>query len=104
VSGLYPIVAKQVACQNLDIKKLVCTYLVHYAEMQPDAALMVFNILKRDLEDPNPLFRAYALRVLSSLRVKILVDLIVLQIKKSAKDSSAYVRKTAAYAITKVFR
>jgi vesicle coat complex subunit len=103
VSSLYPIVAKQIACQNLDIKKLVFTFLVHFAEMQPDAALMVFNILKRDLEDPNPLFRAHALRVLSSLRIKILVELVVLQIKKSAKDSSAYVRKTAAYAIPKIY-
>jgi AP-3 complex subunit beta len=104
VSSLYPIVAKQVASPNLDIKKLVFIFLTHYAEVEPDAALMAFNVLKRVLDDPNPLFRAHALRTLSSLRVKTLIPLIVIQIKKSSKDSSPYVRKTAAYAIPKVFR
>jgi AP-3 complex subunit beta len=104
VTGLFPYVVKCVASQNLDVKKLVYIYLVHFAEIEADAALLAFNILKKDLDGPNPLLRAHSLRTLSSLRVRVIIPLVVLQIKKSAKDSSPYVRKTAANAIAKIVR
>lgn len=43
------------------------------------------------------------MRVLSSIRVKIIVQLIVLAIQKCVKDGSPYVRKATAHAISKVF-
>lgn len=49
------------------------------------------------------MFQASALRVMSSIRVKIISQLVVLAIEKSVKDSSPYVRKTAAHAISKVY-
>jgi AP-3 complex subunit beta len=102
VTGLFPYVVKCVASQNLDVKKLVYIYLVHFSEIEADAALLAFNILKKDLDGPNPLIRAHALRTLSSLRVRVIIPLVVIQIKKSAKDSSPYVRKTAANSIAKI--
>lgn len=50
------------------------------------------------------LLLASALRVMSSIRVKIIVQLIMLAIQKCVKDVSPYVRKTAAHAISKVYR
>lgn len=41
---------------------------------------------------------------MSSIRVKIIVQLIVMAIQKCVKDSSPYVRKAAAFAIPKVFK
>lgn len=41
---------------------------------------------------------------MSSIRVKIIVQLIVMAIQKAVKDSSPYVRKAAAHAIPKVLR
>lgn len=55
-------------------------------------------------QDPNQLIRASALRVLSSIRVTIIVPIMMLAIKEAASDMSPYVRKTAAHAIPKLYR
>lgn len=54
-------------------------------------------------QDPNQLIRASALRVLSSIRVPVIVPIMMLGIKDSVADMSPYVRKTAAHAIPKLF-
>jgi len=56
------------------------------------------------LQDPNQLIRASALRVLSSIRVSMIVPIMLLAIKESVSDMSPYVRKTAAHAIPKLYR
>ena len=56
------------------------------------------------LQDPNQLIRASALRVLSSIRVSMIVPIMMLAIKESVTDMSPYVRKTAAHAIPKLHR
>lgn len=58
----------------------------------------------KNLQDPNQLIRASALRVLSSIRVTIIVPIMMLAIKEAASDMSPYVRKTAAHAIPKLYR
>ncbi|KAK1327803.1 hypothetical protein QTO34_012711 [Cnephaeus nilssonii] len=55
------------------------------------------------VKDPNQLIRASALRVLSSIRVPIIVPIMMLAIKEAASDMSPYVRKTAAHAIPKLY-
>lgn len=57
----------------------------------------------RALKDPNQLIRANALRVLSSIRVSVIVPIMMLAIKDSTNDMSPYVRKTAALAIPKLY-
>uniref|UniRef100_A0A8C0Q8M8 AP-3 complex subunit beta n=1 Tax=Canis lupus familiaris TaxID=9615 RepID=A0A8C0Q8M8_CANLF len=59
--------------------------------------------MKRIVADPNQLIRASALRVLSSIRVPIIVPIMMLAIKEAASDMSPYVRKTAAHAIPKLY-
>jgi AP-3 complex subunit beta len=102
VSSLYPHVAKLVVSPNTEIKKLVYAYLVHYAEIEPEAALLAINTLKKELGNTNQLARANALRTMSSIRVRIIAQLIAQAVKKAATDSSPYVRKTAAHAVTKL--
>jgi AP-3 complex subunit beta len=97
-------VVKNVVCPSLEVKKLVYIYLVHYAESQSETALLAINTFQKDLKDKNQLIRALALRVLSSIRVRVISNIVVLSIKNCARDSSAYVRKTAAHAIPKVYR
>lgn len=55
-------------------------------------------------QDPNQLIRASALRVLSSIRVPMIVPIVMLAIRDSSCDMSPYVRKTAAHAIPKLYR
>uniref|UniRef100_A0A4W3JN08 AP-3 complex subunit beta n=1 Tax=Callorhinchus milii TaxID=7868 RepID=A0A4W3JN08_CALMI len=102
-SELFPAVVKNVASKNIELKKLVYVYLVRYAEEQQDLALLSISTFQRALKDPNQLIRASALRVLSSIRVPIIVPIMMLSIKEAASDLSPYVRKTAAHAIQKLY-
>nr|ASK06164.1 adaptor protein-3 subunit [Nilaparvata lugens] len=101
-SNLFPAVVKNVVSKNIEVKKLVYVYLVRYAEEQQDLALLSISTFQRALKDPNQLIRASALRVLSSIRVSVIVPIVMLAIRDSASDMSPYVRKTAAHAIPKL--
>uniref|UniRef100_A0A3P9M992 Clathrin/coatomer adaptor adaptin-like N-terminal domain-containing protein n=1 Tax=Oryzias latipes TaxID=8090 RepID=A0A3P9M992_ORYLA len=103
-SELFPAVVKNVASKNIELKKLVYVYLVRYAEEQQDLALLSISTFQRALKDPNQFIRASALRVLSSIRVPIIVPIMMLAIKEAATDLSPYVRKTSAHAIQKLHR
>ncbi|GBC07185.1 hypothetical protein RclHR1_00730034 [Rhizophagus clarus] len=103
VSEFFPDVVKNVASQNLEIRKLVYIYLLRYAEQEPDLALLSINTFQKDLTDQNQLIRAMALRVMSGIRVPVISPIVLLAIKKCVTDLSAYVRKTAAHAIPKCY-
>ena len=102
-SDLFPAVVKNVVSKNIEIKKLVYVYLTRYAEEQQDLALLSISTFQRALKDPNQLIRASALRVLSSIRVPVIVPIVMLAIRDSAVDMSPFVRKTAAHAIPKLY-
>ncbi|XP_074650639.1 AP-3 complex subunit beta-2-like isoform X2 [Tubulanus polymorphus] len=102
-SELFPAVVKNVVSKNIEVKKLVYVYLVRYAEEQQDLALLSISTFQRALKDPNQLIRASALRVLSSIRVPVIVPIMMLAIKEAVMDMSPYVRKTAAHAIPKLY-
>ncbi|KAL1919435.1 uncharacterized protein VTP21DRAFT_2128 [Calcarisporiella thermophila] len=102
VREFFPNVVKNVASQNIEIRKLVYIYLLRYAEQEPDLALLSINTFQKDLTDQNPLIRAMALRVMSGIRVPVISPIVMLGIKKCVKDLSPYVRKTAAHAIPKL--
>ncbi|KAJ4001374.1 adaptin N terminal region-domain-containing protein [Lentinula boryana] len=104
VSEYFAQVVKNVASQNLEIRKLVYIYVLRYAEQEPDLALLSINTFQKDLNDSNPFIRAMALRVLSGIRVPMVGNIVVLAIKKSAADFSPYVRKVAALAIPKCYQ
>lgn len=103
VSELFAAVVKNVAAKNLELKKLVYVYLVRYAEEQQDLALLSVSTFQKALQDPNQLIRASALRVLSSIRVPMITTVMLLALKASVRDMSAYVRKVAAHAIPKLY-
>eukprot|EP01100_Stratorugosa_tubuloviscum_P010514 TRINITY_DN4521_c0_g1_i1.p1 TRINITY_DN4521_c0_g1~~TRINITY_DN4521_c0_g1_i1.p1 ORF type:complete len:802 (+),score=369.51 TRINITY_DN4521_c0_g1_i1:128-2533(+) len=103
MSIFFPDVVKNVVCSNLEVKKLVYTYLVHYADTQSETALLAIATFQKDLKDKNQLIRALALRVMSSIRVRVTTQIVILAIQQTIRDSSAFVRKTAAHAIPKVF-
>ncbi|CAG8459860.1 7655_t:CDS:2 [Paraglomus occultum] len=104
VSEFFPDVVKNVASNNLEVRKLVYIYLLRYAEEEPDVALLSINTFQKDLTDQNPIIRAMALRVMSGIRVPMIGPIVLLAIKKCIVDLSPYVRKTAAHAIPKCYR
>src|SRR3989338_5367420 len=103
VSSMFPYVVKNVVAKDIEVKRLVYMYLVHYAEREPDAALLSIATFQKELKNSNQLVRAQSLRVMSSIRVPIIGGVISIAIKQCVSDPSPYVRKTAAHAISKVF-
>eukprot|EP01027_Heterolobosea_sp_BB2_P001444 GEZU01002190.1.p1 GENE.GEZU01002190.1~~GEZU01002190.1.p1 ORF type:complete len:432 (-),score=117.87 GEZU01002190.1:58-1221(-) len=103
VSMLFPDVVKNIVSPSLEVKKLVYMFLIHYAETKQDEAIMVVNTFQKDLSSRNQFIRALALRVMSSIRVHLITQILTLAIKKAATDVSPYVRKAAAVAIPKVY-
>lgn len=97
-------VIKNVASPSLQVKKLVYIYLIQHAEHEPDTALLSINTIQKSLTDSNPQLRALALRVMSSIRVPVISQIVSLGIKRGAGDMSPLVRKAAALAIPKCYR
>ena len=97
-------VVKNVASPNIEIKKLVYIYLLHFAESEPDLALLSINTIQKSLTDQNPQVRAMALRVMSGIRVPVISQIVALAIKRGCGDMSPHVRKAAALAIPKCYR
>ena len=79
-------------------------YLLHYAESEPDLALLSINTIQKSLNDQNPQVRAMALRVMSGIKVPVISQIVSLAIKRGVGDMSPYVRKAAALAIPKCYR
>lgn len=104
-SAFFPVVVKNVASTSLEVRKLVYIYLLRYAHLEPDLALLSVNTFQKDLSDPNPLIRAMALRVLSGVgsKVNVIQAVVLLAVKKCAADPSPYVRKSAALSLIKCY-
>lgn len=102
VSNFFPQVVKNVASQSLEVKKLVYLYLLHYAEKRPNEALLSINCFQKDLGDPNPLVRAWALRAMAGIRLHVISPLVLVAVGKCARDPSVFVRKCAANALPKL--
>jgi AP-1 complex subunit beta-1 len=103
VSVLFPDVLKNIATPDLDQKKLVYLYLMNYAKSHPDLCILAVNTFVQDSEDPNPLIRALAVRTMGCIRVDKMVDYMEEPLRKTLKDESPYVRKTAALCVAKLF-
>ncbi|PSR81011.1 adaptin N terminal region-domain-containing protein [Coniella lustricola] len=103
VSALFPDVLKNIATSDLDQKKLVYLYLMNYAKTHPDLCILAVNTFVQDSEDPNPLIRALAIRTMGCIRVDKMIDYMEEPLRKTLRDESPYVRKTAAICVAKLF-
>jgi len=103
VSALFPDVLKNIATGDLDQKKLVYLYLMNYAKSHPDLCILAVNTFVQDSEDANPLIRALAIRTMGCIRVDKMTDYMEEPLRKTLRDESPYVRKTAALCVAKLF-
>lgn len=69
---------------------------------RPNEALLSINYFQKDLGDPNPLVRAWALRTMAGIRLHVVAPIVVVAVGKCARDPSVYVRKCAANALPKL--
>ncbi|KAG4302189.1 hypothetical protein PCK1_001461 [Pneumocystis canis] len=97
-------IVKNITFSNLEIQKFLYTYITHYAEYEPNLALLSINIIQKALNSQNPFSRGMSIRVLSGIRVPSILKIILLEIKHCIMDMSSYVRKAASISIVKCYR
>ena len=88
---------------SLEVRKLVYLVVLRYAPLHPDLALLSINSFQRDLTDPNPLIRGMALRTLSGIQIDTVSEIVMLAVSKAVRDPHPYVRRIAAFALTKCY-
>lgn len=76
---------------------------MNYARAYPDLCILAVNTFVQDSQDPNPLIRALAIRTMGCIRVDKMVDYLPEPLRRTLKDDSPYVRKTAAICIAKLY-
>ena len=103
VSSLFPDVLKCIVTQDLELKKLAYLYLMNYAHCNAEMVILAVNTFNRDAQDPNPIIRALAIRTMGSLKTDRILDYLCDPLKLALHDSSAYVRKTAALCVPKLW-
>ncbi|KAH8075589.1 hypothetical protein JL721_1603 [Aureococcus anophagefferens] len=106
-SDFFSDVVKNVVAKSVEVKKMVYMYLSHYCDANHacrEMALLSINSFQKDLAASNQLVRAMALRVMTSIRVADIIQIQLLAVRKCASDSSPYVRKCAANAISKIYK
>lgn len=103
VSALFADVVNCVQSNSIEIKKLVYLYVVNYAKVQPELAILAVNTFRKDSLDPNPLIRALAVRTMGYIRLEAVVEYLADPIRRCCRDPDPYVRKTAAISIAKLY-
>ena len=90
-------------CQSLGCFATKADWPRNYAKSHPDLCILAVNTFVQDAEDPNPLVRALAIRTMGCIRVDKMVDYMEDPLRKTLRDESPYVRKTAAICVAKLF-
>ncbi|PVV04470.1 hypothetical protein BB560_001037 [Smittium megazygosporum] len=103
VSGLFTDVLKNMQTDDLETKKLIYLYLMNYSKVKPDLVILAVNTFLKDSEDKNPLLRALAIRTMGCLQVIEILDYIIDPLRRCLHDNDAYVRKTSAVCVAKVY-
>jgi len=78
VSILFTDVLKCVETEDLELKKLVYLYIINYAKVKPDLALMAINTFRKDsTERVNPLIRSLAVRTMGCIGIEQMLEYLI---------------------------
>ncbi|KAK6454781.1 adaptin N terminal region-domain-containing protein [Scheffersomyces xylosifermentans] len=104
LANLMPEITNLLTIDDLEIRKLCFHYFTNYAHINPQGATEALPIFARFKDDVSPVVRALTLRTISSISNKDYVDLTVHAVRVGLKDSDPHVRKTAAYAVSRLYQ
>ncbi|KAF9005610.1 adaptin N terminal region-domain-containing protein [Cyathus striatus] len=103
MSPLFTDVVQCLGTPLLEIKKMVYLFLVSYGRSKPDLIHLVIPNFLQDCNDRNPLIRALAIRTMSYIPIPVVTDALTENLRHCLKDRDAYVRKTAAICVAKLY-
>ncbi|KAK8882648.1 hypothetical protein M9Y10_045290 [Tritrichomonas musculus] len=96
-----PFVTQQVASSDPQCRQLAYIFLNHYANECAETVLLSINTFQRSLTDNDPIIRALAIKMISSIPQRDIIPQIQSAVEQVIGDPSPYVKKAAAYAIIK---
>ena len=102
VSRLFTEMVMAIEIKDVVVKKMVYLYLCHYANTNPELGIMCINTLQRECINEDPMVRGLALRSMTSLGMREILEYVEQPLKKGLADISSYVRKTAVMGILKI--
>lgn len=77
---------------------------MNYAKTRPELAIMGTNTFRKDANDRNnPFLRGLAVRTMGCIRIKDITGYLCDPLKEALKDEDAYVRKTGALCVPKLY-
>jgi len=103
VSSLFPDVVRSMQTDDIELKKLIYLYIINYARVQPEKAILVVNTIQKDAQCSSPIIRALAIRTMGCIRVNQIVEYLCDPLAQGLKDPDPYVRKTAAVCTAKLY-
>ncbi|VDC06583.1 unnamed protein product [Peniophora sp. CBMAI 1063] len=103
MSPLFTDVVQCLGTPLLEIKKMVYLFLVYYGRAKADQIHLVIPSFLQDCNDRSPLIRALAIRTMSYIPIPVVLDNLTDQLRHALKDRDAYVRKTAAICVAKLY-
>lgn len=103
VGSLFSSMLRCVNTDDISLKKLTYLYLLNYSTQEPEQAIMVVNTFAADSQDANPIIRALAVRTMCRIKLDTVAEHMIIPLKRALKDRDAYVRKTAAIAVSKLY-
>lgn len=103
VGELFSSMLRCIKTDDIELKRLVYLYLVTYSLQESEQSIMIVNTIIQDSQDPNPLIRALALRTMSRIHIEGVAENMIIPLKQRIEDADAYVRKTAALCVAKLY-
>ncbi|KAL6450862.1 ap1b1 AP-1 complex subunit beta [Candida maltosa Xu316] len=88
---------------DMEVRKMCMDFLTAYAITNTDSEEAI-PYLARFHSDPTPALRLLSLKTMSSINKNSFIELSIISCKKSLTDKDPDVRKTAAYAIGKIYQ
>ncbi|OHT16129.1 Adaptin N terminal region family protein [Tritrichomonas foetus] len=101
VQDFAPFVVQQVASSDPQCRQLAYIFLNHYASECMETVLLSINTFQRSLTDNDPIIRALAVKMISSVPQADIIPEIQSAVEQVIGDPSPYVKKAAAFAIIK---
>lgn len=103
VLHLFSDMLRLVKTNDIELKKYVYLYLVSHANQEPEQAIMAVSAFDQDSQDSNPLIRGLAVRTMCLIKIESVAEHMILPLKRALKDYDPYVRKSAAFGVSKLF-
>lgn len=104
LKSMFADILKNISSEDVKVKRMVCIYLLRFAESDPNVALLSVNTIQKNLQDRDPEAKALALKALSDINVASLYPITLQSVKKCVSDASPLVRATSAMTLFKLFQ